>query len=356
MDPSAALLLAGLAIGLLVGAGAATAYWSRVMAAVRSRAEGNQSMDDLLRPVRESLDSLRAASEQSRRERTAAEASLATQLAAVQDRYRSLEEATTQIAAALSKGQTRGQWGEMQLEGLLEHAGLVEGVHFVRQQARPGDEGSVRPDLVVRMAGGGEVLVDAKFPFDAYWQALGTDDATARAGLLRKHAADMMLRVKELAGRRYSDAPNSPDFVVMFLPLESLLSSSLEADGLLLEKAFDRRVVLASPTTMLALLRTVAFGYQRQLMADNAEEIREAGAEMLTRLGILVEHLDSLRKGLDQAVRGYNSFVGSFDRHAMRQARRLNELGVASNRSLETPDEIDAALRSAESPTWREAG
>ena len=135
-------------------------------------------------------------------------------------------------------------------------------------------DGSTRPDLVVRLPGGGEILVDAKFPFDAYWLAIGAEDPVQRDELMRKHAADVLLRVRELSGKRYSDSSVSPDFVVMFLPLESLLSASLEADGLLLEKAFERRVVLATPTTMLALLRTVGFGYQRKLMADNAEEIR----------------------------------------------------------------------------------
>jgi DNA recombination protein RmuC len=303
------------------------------------------SLDDLLRPVRDSLDNLRRAADQASRDRTAAEAAITTQMAAVQERYQSLETATAQIAGALSRGQTRGQWGEMQLERLLEHAGLLEGTHFVRQESRASADGALRPDVVVRLAGGGEVLVDAKFPFDSYWSALGTDDPGARELLLRKHAADVLQRAKDLAGKRYSDTPSSPDFVVMFLPLESLLSAALEADGLLLEKAFERRVVLATPTTMLALLRTVAFGYQRQLMAENAEEIRSAGAEMLTRLGVLVEHLEGLRRGLDQAVRGYNSFVGSFDRQALVQARRLSDLGVSASRSLDAPADIDTALR-----------
>jgi len=322
--------------------------------AARELHGSTQSMADLITPVRESLDGLRRAAEQASRDRSAAEATITTQIAAVQERYASLEAATVQIAGALSRGQTRGQWGEMQLEGLLEHAGLLEGTHFVRQDTRAGEDGTSRPDIVVRLPGGGEILVDAKFPFDAYWQALGTDDPVQRDLLLRKHAADVLQRARELSGKRYADSPQSPDFVVMFLPLESLLSASLEADGMLLEKAFERRVVLATPTTMLALLRTVAFGYQRQLMADNAEQIRLAGAEMLTRLGVLVEHLEGMRRGLDQAVRGYNAFVGSFDRQAMRQARRLSELGVTAARGLETPAELDVALRQSDPRALRE--
>lgn len=368
-------LLVGVLLGVVVGGLLVWALVSRTLSAERIRAaqaegalttlradneslralQGSaRSLEDLLQPVRDSLDTLRRASDQAGRERTAAEATITTQITAVQERYQSLETTTKQLAAALARGQTRGQWGEMQLEGLLEHAGLLEGTHFVRQDSRSGADGATRPDLVVRLPGGGEILVDAKFPFDAYWLAISTDDPVQRDELMRKHAADVLLRVRELSGKRYSDTSASPDFVVMFLPLESLLSASLEADGLLLEKAFDKRVVLATPTTMLALLRTVGFGYQRKLMADNAEEIRQVGAEMLTRLGVLVEHLEGLRRGLDQAVRGYNAFVGSFDSQAMRQARRMADLGVESARALEAPAQLDVTLRESDPRSLRE--
>lgn len=322
--------------------------------ALREQRGMSQSVADLLQPVRDSLESLRLASDTARRERTAAEATITTQILAVQERYQSLEEATKQLASALARGQTRGQWGEMQLERLLEHAGLLEGTHFVRQDVRTGPDGGARPDIVVKLPGGGEVLVDAKFPFDAYWQGVGAQEPAGRDVFMAKHASDVLARVRELSGKRYADSARSPDFVVMFLPLESLLSAALDADGLLLEKAFDRRVVLATPTTMLALLRTIGFGYQRQLMAENAEEIKQAGAEMLSRLGTLVEHLEGMRRGLDQAVRGYNRFVGSFDTQALRQARRLNDLGVDALRDLDAPDMLDVALRETDARALRE--
>jgi DNA recombination protein RmuC len=367
--------VAALVLGLLVGALSAWLLASRSVTRERVRAgelegansalradnealrrlQGDaRSLDDLLQPVRDSLESLRRANDASSRDRTQAEATLATQITAVQERYQSLESATKQLAAALARGQSRGQWGEMQLEGLLSHSGLIEGTHYRRQDTRTGPDGVGRPDIVVLLPGGGEILVDAKFPFDAYWQAVGTEDASARDLLLRKHADDVLSRAKELAAKRYSDAQASPDFVVMFLPLESLLSAALEADGLLLERTFERRVILATPTTMLALLRTVGFGYQRQLMADNAEEIKRAGAEMLSRLGTLAEHLEGMRRGLEQAVKGYNRFVGSFDSQAMRQARRMSDLGVATGRPLESPPALDVALRESEPRSLRE--
>jgi DNA recombination protein RmuC len=298
----------------------------------------------LLAPVRESLDGLQRSTAQASERRTEAETAIREQIGAMRDQYASLSSATSQIVASMTKGQTRGQWGEMQLERLLDHAGLVEGVHYRRQDTRAGETVG-RPDIAVLLPGGGEVLVDAKFPFDAYWAAAGTDDDLIREQSLTKHARDVMARVNELAGKRYSDSAVSPDFVVMFLPFESLLSSALDSDGLLLEKSFEKRVVIATPTTMLALLRTIGFGYERKLMHDNAEEIRLAGAEMLKRLGVLVEHLADMRAGLQSAVNGYNKFVGSFDRNAMSQARKLNEMGVASTRSLEAPAEIEASLR-----------
>lgn len=298
----------------------------------------------LLAPVRESLDGLQRSTTLASERRTEAEASIREQIGAMRDQYASLSSATSQIVASMTKGQTRGQWGEMQLERLLDHAGLVEGVHYRRQDTRTGETVG-RPDIAVLLPGGGEVLVDAKFPFDAYWAAAGTDDELIREQSLAKHARDVLARVNELAGKRYSDSSVSPDFVVMFLPFESLLSSALDSDGLLLEKSFEKRVVIATPTTMLALLRTIGFGYERKLMHDNAEEIRLAGAEMLKRLSVLVEHLADLRNGLQSAVNGYNKFAGSFDRNAMSQARRLNEMGVASTRSLETPAQVEAVLR-----------
>lgn len=372
-------LVSGLLLGVVVGAavmwrwlGSRTArerdravQAEALLAAARSEAEASRArliettaVADLLTPVRESLESLRRASDAASRDRATAEATLTSQLASVQERYQSLESATTQLAGALARGQTRGQWGEMQLEGLLEHAGLLEGVHLTRQGTRsgpgPDGTGALRPDVVVHLPGGGEVLVDAKFPFDAYWQAAGLPAGPERDELLRKHAADLLQRSRELSAKGYSDSDRSPDFVVMFLPLESLLSAALEVDGLLLEKTFERQVVLATPTTMLALLRTIAFGYQRQLMADNAEQIRQSGAEMLARLATLTEHLDGLRRGLDQAVRGYNAFVGSFDRQAMRQARRMRDLGVDAPKSLDVPQELDADLRQSDPVALRD--
>jgi len=312
------------------------------------------SLDDKLTPLKESLESFREQVRRADRERAEADGQLRTQIQQVQAGYVSLESATRQLVAAMASGQSRGQWGEMQLEQLLEHAGMVEGVHFRRQDTRADTrgitgEGASRPDVVIMLPGGGEVLIDAKFPFDSYWKALEVKDGEDASPHLAKHAEDVLARARELSNKRYHDSAVSPDFVVMFLPLESLLSAALDSNGLLLEQSFQRNVILATPTTLLGLLRTITFGYQRKLMADNAEEIREAGAEMLKRLTDATAHLDKMRRGLNQAIDGYNKFVGSYDSRVMVQARRMNELGVASGVELEAPAEILELTRESKS-------
>ena len=325
----------------------------RVLETDRASLQGEKSsaksLEDRLEPVREALEGLRRTTQQAEVERAKSAAELRTQIDGVQRNYTSLESATKQLVAAMSSGQSRGQWGEMQLEQLLEHSGLVEGVHFRRQDSRMTEAGGARPDVVVDLPGGGEILIDAKFPFDAYWRAIKADNETEVDAHLHKHAEDVLARAKELSSKRYWESNISPDFVVMFLPLESLLSSALETNGLLLEEVFARNVVLATPTTILGMLRTIQFGYQRKLMADNAEEIRAAGAEMLTRLEKAVDHLGTLRKGLMSAVKGYNEFIGSMDSRVMVQARRMKELGVASSTDLELPSDVTETLRESRS-------
>ena len=325
----------------------------RVLETDRASLQGEKSsaksLEDRLEPVREALEGLRRTTQQAEVERAKSAAELRTQIDSVQRNYTSLESATKQLVAAMSSGQSRGQWGEMQLEQLLEHSGLVEGVHFRRQDSRITEAGGARPDVVVDLPGGGEILIDAKFPFDAYWRAIKADNETEVDAHLHKHAEDVLARAKELSSKRYWESNISPDFVVMFLPLESLLSSALETNGLLLEEVFARNVVLATPTTILGMLRTIQFGYQRKLMADNAEEIRAAGAEMLTRLEKAVDHLGTLRKGLMSAVKGYNEFIGSMDSRVMVQARRMKELGVASSTDLELPSDVTETLRESRS-------
>jgi DNA recombination protein RmuC len=365
------LALLGLGLGALIAGGA---MWARMrpqvaeahLIAAREEARANvleqqlaasaadleqrQQLQTMLGPVQQSLRELSERSERAHEDRMKAEAAIAHQLTGVKDQYASIGGTTQQIAAALTKGQTRGQWGEMQLEQLLTHAGLIEGVHFRRQDDRNSEIGKQRPDIVIMLPGDGEVYVDAKFPFDAYWQALGSDDPEVRQQGMTKHAKDVQARATELSHKGYSKGGKAADFVVMFLPFESLLSAALDADGTLLERTFERRVVLATPTTMLALLRTISFGYDRAAMAANAEEIQRQGMEMLNRLGTLIGHVELMRKGIAQSVDGFNKFLGSFESQALSQARRMRDLGVQAPKPIEAPEPIREELREVRQP------
>lgn len=314
------------------------------------------ALDDRLAPLRESVDSLRKQAQLAEVQRAEAASQLREQITGVQRNYVSLETATRQLVAAMSTAQSRGQWGEMQLEQLLEYSGLVEGVNFTKQATRAAEANDRRPDVIIHLPGGGEVFVDAKFPFDAYWRAIEAGDSPEADAHFKKHAADVLGRVVELAKKKYWESSRSPDFVVMFLPLESLLASALDVDGDLLNQAFNRNVVLATPTSMLGMLRTISFGYQRKLMADNAEEIRAAGAEMLGRLETAIKHLNSLQRGLGNAVDGYNRFVASFDSRVMPQARRMKELGVVATTELDSPTEINLALSKSRTDSSADSG
>ncbi len=303
------------------------------------------SIDQMLKPVQKAIDELKTKSEDADRRRIQAESILKTEMELIRERNESLETATRQIAAAMGKGQTRGQYGEMQLEQLLKHAGLIEGTHFLRQDSRVAEDGIARPDISILLAGGGEVVIDAKFPWDAFFDAMGFEDLAQRNSLLDKHSKDLLKRINELSNKQYqSTGSKSPNFVILFLPFESLLTAALDFDGLLLEKAFGKNVIPATPTTMLGLLRTIAFGWNEKDLNSNAEEIRNMGAEMLKRLAKLVEHIENLRAGLNKAVDGYNSFVSSFDRQAVSQAKRLAQKGVPSNKQIDAPSEISTGL------------
>ncbi len=343
-----ASLAVGLAVGLTVGAawalalrrGAQRAEVAATTAAARADLLAQQNatlertigehraLDTLLQPVSERIEAVARLAADADRRRAEAESGIRTELEHLRAGNEHLGTATRQLVAAMAKGQSRGRWGEMQLEQLLGHAGLLEGVHFRRQATRQTDDGALRPDLAVLMPGGGEVLIDAKFPWDAFFEAMALEDPTLQGPLLDKHSRDLAARVQELSRKDYGATSSTPDFVVLFLPLEPLLSTALDRDGLLLERAFAKRVIPATPTTMVGLLRTIAFAWSRHDLAVNAEEIRDLSREMLTRLGTMLGHLNDTGDQLRRAVESYNRLVGSFDSRVVTQARRIAELGV----------------------------
>jgi DNA recombination protein RmuC len=245
-----------------------------------------------------------------------------------------LRRETQTLSTALRRPQVRGRWGELHLRRAVEVAGLVDRCDFVEQvQLRDSVDRALRPDLVVRLAGGRSVVVDAKVPLDAFLDATGVDDPGEREVHLARHARQLRAHVELLGSKRYWRAlPETPEFVVLFVPAESTLSAALEADGALIEYAAERGVVLASPTTLIALLRTVAHGWRHEALADRAREIHRVGRDLHERIGTMNGHLAKLGRSLDTAVASYNQTVGSWESRVLVAARRFEELDATDDR------------------------
>jgi DNA recombination protein RmuC len=251
-----------------------------------------------------------------------------------------LRRETSSLSTALRRPQVRGRWGELHLRRAVELAGLVSRCDFAEQVSMRNEDVLVRPDLVVNLAGGKHVVVDAKVPLDAFLDATAADTDEERDAHLRRHARQLRLHVDALAGKAYwRSLPATPEFVVLFVPGESFLSAALEADPALLEYAADRMVVLATPTTLIALLRTVAYAWTQQTVAEKTREIHDLGRELYDRLVSMSGHLDRLGRSLNGAVSAYNRAVGSLENRVLVSARRFADLGVAGD-ELATPGTV----------------
>jgi DNA recombination protein RmuC len=272
-------------------------------------------------------------------ERARAGAELREQVSHVALGSQRLEQETRALATALTKPQARGRWGELQLRRVVEHAGMLDRCDFAEQLA----VGDQRPDLVVQLAGGGTVVVDAKVSLAAYLEAAEHGEAqTTHARHLRQH-------VDTLASKAYWEAlPASPEFVVLFVPSEAMLAPALEADPALLEHAMQRRVHIATPTTLLSLLRAVAYAWQQQQLSENAHEVFAAGKELFARLATFGQHVDKLGRTLGTAVADYNKTVGSLERAVLPSARRMAELGLDGE--LPTPRAVEEVPRTVTAP------
>jgi DNA recombination protein RmuC len=294
----------------------------------------------LVSPVQQTLDRVSRDLRVAETERARAHAELAAQIRAAADGTDSLRTETGRLASALRRTDVRGQWGEMQLRRIVESSGLVRHVHFEEQSStRAEGDDLLRADLVVHLADDRRVVVDAKVPMAAYLEAIeAPDDETARR-LLARHAADLVSHVDHLGSKEYWRRYDSLELVVLFLPNEALLSSALEVRPDLLQHAFDRDVVLATPTTLLAILRAVAHTWRQEAAARNVAEVHALARELHGRIGVLGTHLARLASSLDAAVGAYNSAVGSLESRVLVSARRLADLGVVGE-----GDDHDAGL------------
>jgi len=296
------------------------------------------AIESLLRPIRESLDKHAKAVTDIEKSREGAYHSLRQQLTSLLEDQKALRGETANLVKALRRPDVRGRWGEMQLRRVAELAGMIDHCDFT-EQAAIGN--SLRPDMVVHLPADRQIVVDAKTPIDAYLAALeAPDDATREQQFTRfvRHVKD---KVDELASKAYqAELPRPIDFVVLFIPGESFLQAALQRDAELLERAFNRGVVIATPSTLIALLKAVAAGWREQQVAENARHIADLGQELHKRIGTAIEHLDRLGKSIDSAVSNYNKLVGSIESSVLPQTRRFEDLGARSQKELPAPGQV----------------
>jgi DNA recombination protein RmuC len=290
------------------------------------------SVGELVRPVREQLEQYRERVDGLQNASTRLHGELKNQLEQLAQSNLRLERETSNLVGALRRPEIRGGWGEQTLRRIVELAGMVEHCDFDEQvHLANSDGGRQRPDLVVHLPNQREVIVDAKVPLDAYLEALAEPDQSLRDAHMRRHAAQLRTHVDALAKREYQQSvAGSVDFVVAFIPSDPLLSAAYEFDPAIVERAIANHVIIATPTTLIALLRAVAYGWQQEAVARNAQEIADAGRELYKRLRTFTGHFDDLGKRLRGTVDAYNSFLSSLERRVMPQARRFEELGAVN--------------------------
>jgi DNA recombination protein RmuC len=313
-------------------------------------AKRQQAIELLVSPLRESLTKVEQQIQDVEKQRTDAYAALRQQVEWMGKNSEKLQLETSQLVAALRAPQTRGAWGEHQLRQVVEFGGMVEHCDFLEQNTSVTDNGILRPDLVVRLAGGKHVVVDAKVSLIGFLDAMAASDDAARADQLRRHARHMRDHVDRLGSKAYWDLlPNTPEFVVMFVPAETFLNAALEHDPALLQHAFERNVVIATPATLIALLRTVAYSWRQEALAQTAQDVLRLGRELYSRLATMGDHVDKLGRQLNSAVDSYNKTVSSLEGRVLVSARKLVDLKVSTD-ELDTPKQIELVAKQVQAP------
>jgi DNA recombination protein RmuC len=316
------------------------------VSAQASLKEREAAVAQLVEPLRLALEKTEAQVQALERERREAFSGLRVQIETLTEGQSLLQRETRNLVTALRRPEVRGRWGELTLRRLVELAGMSEHCDFTEQLQVVSGEGALRPDLVVHMPDERNLVVDVKTPLDAYLEALEAATEEARALHLKRHAQQVETRVRQLASKNYwAQFERSPEFAVLFLPGDQFLSAALAERADLLESALKQNVIIATPSTLIALLKTVAYGWRQSAVARNAETIRELGQELYRRLGNFTGHLGRAGARLGAAVEAYNAAVGSLERQVLPQARRFTDLGVTADSPLPALEPVDETAR-----------
>jgi len=343
-------LAAGVAIGYLFNAvrnknnGGDTTLlddYKKQLTDERSKTENSIKLTAELNAMKSTVEKLSNQSVEANRIRTQAEAKLETTINEMRRASESIFDETKKIAGALSNSQSRGKFGEAQLELLLQSAGLREGHEYSRQKSTTDADSAGIPDITVKMPGGSAIFIDSKFPFDRFLDAFGTEIENERNDFLVQHTKDLLKHVEALAKRGYHKSAGSPDFVVLFVPFETLLAEALRVDPAFLEKAFKVNVTVATPTSMMALLRTIGYIFTRNKLADNADEIQKVANTFLKNITLLHGKIVAVGKAISSTAKAYEDLIPTAEKTVLNPARRIHNLGVAGDKeklAIEYPD------------------
>ncbi len=308
--------------------------------------EHQMAMDGIIKPLRETLKRYEEQIAHIEAKRRQDYGGIGEQLKLIMSTHQQLQRETSNLVTALKRPQVRGRWGELQLKRAVELAGMSAYCDFSEQTSIDTDKGRLRPDMVIHLPNERDIVVDAKVSLDAYLDAISAESEENRNGYLKKHAQQIREHMNRLSQKAYwEQLESSPEFVVLFLPGESFFSAALENDRDLLEDGILKKIILSTPTTLITLLRAVAYGWRQEQMTKNAEEISRIGKELYERILVFVKHLDIVGNSLNKSVSAYNSAIGSLESRVLPSVRRFKELGAAKGQEINSIDQIDHFAR-----------